>query len=334
MLNLLMSAQAQATFGDRIAEVLCELPYRILNLDAAPNEDGQYPIQVAFLSRDITANSGKIELAPSLSRFYEILRASPALRWLQGHAAGADRPIYSELRRRGVCVTTGSGTNAEPVAQMAIAGILALARRLPGLMEAQQQHQWAPLLGEKAPEDLKEQTAVVIGLGPIGLEIARLLKALRMRVIGVRRSNQLAEHVDAVSPIEQLSSVLPDADWLVLACPLNPQTRGLVNEETIAQLPRGARIINISRGEVVVEADLIEGVRSGQLGGAFLDVFVNEPLEPDHAFWSLPNVMVTPHTAAHTTGHYEAVGELFLENLERWNAGASLVNQMRSATAN
>ena len=290
--------------------------------------DGSYPVDIAFISRDVTGSSTKTVLTPSLQRFYEILRHAPRLAWVHGHSAGADRPIFPELRARGVTVTTSSGANAEAVAQMILTGVLALCRRLPALMDAQRRHAWEPLLGPRAPRDLAGQTALIVGLGPIGQEAARLLGMLRMQVIGVRRSEMATPHCDQVLPLERLDEALPQADWLILACPLTPETRGLLTASRIALLPAGACVINVARGEVVVERDLAAALASGALGGAFLDVFETEPLAPQSPLWDLPNVMVTPHTAGHTGGHYAAVAAIFLDNLARWLAGAPLRNLM------
>lgn len=325
-LAILMSARAAAEFGGSVKTLLEGVPYRLLNLESQPDGDGTYPTDIAFLTREVTADSGKTVLAPTLERFYEILRASPRLKWLQAHAAGADRPIYSEVHRRGVAVTTGSGSAAIPVAQMAVTGLLALARRLPELMESQRRSAWEPLLGADSPRDVHTQTVLVVGLGPIGREVARLCKCLRMKVIGITRDVVPEENVDEVATFEKLAALLPRADFVVLACPLTDITRGLLNSERMKTLPRGARVINVSRGEVVVEADLIEAIKSGQVGGAFLDVFVREPLDSDSPLWSLPNVIISPHTAAHTTGHFAAVGEIFLDNLARWRAQRPLRN--------
>jgi phosphoglycerate dehydrogenase-like enzyme len=328
VLGLLLSEQAARDFGPRVGDLLREVPHRLVNPASGPGPDGTYAIDIAFISRDVTGKSSKTELAESLRRFYEILRASPGLAWVHGHSAGADRPIYPELRRRGVTVTTSSGANAESVAQTALTGLLALNRRLPELMDAQRRKAWEPLLGPRAPRDLHQQTAVVVGLGPIGQEVARLLKALRMQVIGVRRNAVQTPPCDRTVAFGQLRGVLPIADWLILACPLTDETRGMLDADTIGLLPRGARVINVARGEVAVEQDLIAALESGHLGGAFLDVFEKEPLSPQSPIWNLKNVIVSPHSAGHTTGHYAAVGEIFLDNLARWRDGRPMRNLM------
>jgi phosphoglycerate dehydrogenase-like enzyme len=326
VLTLLLSVQAAREFGARIADVLRDRPHRLVHLEDPAQPDGSHAVDAAFLTRDVTAGSGKTQLSDALAGFYDILRRSPDLRWLQTHAAGADRPIYAELRQRDVIVTTGSGANARPVAQMAVAGLLALARRLPELMDAQRRRAWEPLLGVRAPRDLDGQTAVVVGLGPIGVQIARLLKALGLHVIGVRRQATPCPWVDETVELASIEQPLQRADWLVLACPLNNATRGLVNARTLALLPASARVINVARGEVVVERDLIPALRSGRLGGAYLDVVEQEPLSEESELWTLPNVIITPHCAGHTAGHYAAVGEIFLDNLARWHRGQPLRN--------
>jgi phosphoglycerate dehydrogenase-like enzyme len=323
-LTLLVSKQAARDFGDRITAVLPGRRFCYLHPD---DEIGEGPgADIAFLTREVSADSGKTVLAQSLLRFYEHLRSSPDLRWMQTHSAGADRPIYRELRDRKVIVTTSSGANATPVAQMALTGLLMLARRLPELGLAQQRRTWSPLLGDRAPTDLRGQIAVIVGLGAIGLELARLLKMLGLRVLGVRkRATQCAE-VDETLTVDRLSEALERADWLLLTCPLTEQTRGLIDARAIQRMPSGARIINVSRGEVLVEADLIAALQSGHLGGAHLDVFVQEPLDTHSLLWQLPNVIITPHSAGHTSAHYAAVGELFLQNLARWRDRLPLRN--------
>ena len=321
---MLLSKQAQHDFGHRIGEVLGHRAFCFVDPDT--DFDDNHQAEIAFLTREVSADSGKTVLAKSLLRFYDAMRRSTRLRWMQTHSAGADRPIYGELRARNVVVTTASGANAIPVAQMALTGLLMLARRMPELAAAQQRHAWEPLLGARAPADLRGQTAVIVGLGPIGQQLAHFLKMLGLHVLGVRRTSTPAAGVDETIGIEDFHEVLSRADWLLLACPLNSQTRGLIDAKAIRQMPRGARIINVSRGEVIVEADLIEALQSGHLGGAHLDVFIQEPLIPDSPLWQLPNVIITPHSAGHTNAHYAAVGEVFLHNLARWRDGLPLHN--------
>jgi len=323
-LDILLSGVAAQHFHSEIARTLGTLPYRLLT----PDDADCVQAQIAFVSRDVTGHSTKHELADETRRFYDTMLAAPQLRWVHVHSAGVDRPVYLELLRRGVGVTTSAGANARSVAHSALAGLLALARKLPQMYEAQREHAWRPLLGQAAPRDLANQTAVVVGYGAIGQRIAKLLDALEMNVIVVRRN---AGARNGTSPrtvaFDALDSVLPQADWLVLACPLTPQTTRLLDAKRLSLLPAGAQLVNVARGEVIVEADLIAALRDNVVAGAYLDVFEHEPLNAASTLWDLPNVIVTPHTAGQSDSHFEAVGRMWLDNLARWRRGEALVNE-------
>lgn len=292
-------------------------------------QDAAAPQQVhaAFISRDITGLSTKQQPLEMLARCYAVLRASPALAWVQAHSAGADRPIYPELRARGVAVTTASGANAGVVAATALAGLLALSRRFPQLIKAQHARRWAPLVGAgPLPPDLFGQTVVLVGWGPIAQALQPHLALLGMKVIVVRRRAAPAAPFVETFSHEELHTVLPRADWLLLACPLTAETRGLVDAAALARLPAGAQVINVARGEVVVEAALTAALQSGHLAGAYLDVFEHEPLDTASPLWGLPNVIVTPHSAGQSAGHAARVAAMFADNLGRWLRGEALAH--------
>lgn len=326
MINLLLSDLARDAFAPRIATLLGERPHRFLSIDEIGRAGGFEEVDIAFISRDVTGQSTKHVLSPSLAACYDVLRAAPKLQWVHTHSAGADRPVFGELRARGVAVSTSSGTNALVVAQTAIAGLLALARRFPQLMDAQRRRSWEPLIGQALPRDLEGQTAVLLGWGPIGRHIGRLLAALGLKTIVVRQSAQPAEGAERTVAFENLHEVLPQADWLIVACPLSATTRGLIDARALALLPPGANLLNVARGEIVNEPELIDALRAGRLAGAFLDVFAHEPLAADSPLWGLPNVIATPHAAGHSDGHFRRVGDAFLENLRRWVAREPLNN--------
>lgn len=325
-LRILLSPQARQELAPAMASVFGTRAFELVTVDEA-TASPQAAIDVAFVSRDVTGLSTKHVLTDSLQAFYAVLRRSQALRWVHIHSAGADRPIYPELRARGVQVTTSSGANASVVAQTALAGLLALARRFPQLMAAQQARTWAPLVSGPLPRDLSGQTAVLVGWGPIGQQLGTFLCMLGLKLIVVRRSTVpvMQEGVTTVG-FEALPAVLPRADWLLLACPLTQQTRGLVNRQLLQILPATACLVNVARGEIVVEVDLIEALREGRLAGAYLDVFTHEPLAAASPLWALPNVIVTPHSAGHSDGNHRRVCELFLANLARWHAGQPLAH--------
>jgi len=282
-------------------------------------------IDAVFISREVTGASTKHEVHPELQACYDLMLANGGLRWVHIHSAGADRPVYQSLLQRGVQVSTSSGANARVVAAMALAGVLALNKRFPMLWTQQQKREWVPLLGPgRMPRDLPGQTATVVGWGPIGQELARLLQALGLQVNAVRTQAQGHEAGLRMLRFEDIGQVLGQSDWLILACPLTPRTRGLVNAQLLQALPAGAQLINVARGEVVVQNDLVAALRSGHLAGALLDVFEHEPLPADSPLWTLPNVIVTPHAAGHSDGNAARVQQMFLDNLARWLAGQPL----------
>jgi len=320
-LRILMSQQSVDRWAHSVSAVMGHQPYELMAFEEAVLAQ-RTDADVAFISREVTGASTKHEIHPALHQVYELLRQSPRLQWVHIHSAGADRQIYLDLQARGVKVLTSSGANAQVVASVALAGILALARRFPSLWAEQQARQWRPMLGERMPRDLPGQTATLVGWGPIGQKLGRLLQALGLNVVAVRQDG--AAMPDPNQPSVEMVSftdwlqVLPRTDWLVLACPLTDTTRQLVNGHALSCLPRGAHLINVARGEVVDEPALIEALQSGHLGGAFLDVFAHEPLPVSSALWAMPQVMVTPHAAGHSDGNEQRVAQMFLDNLRLW----------------
>ena len=281
-------------------------------------------LDLAFFSADVF---------PKFSRqFFSTVRKAPGLKWLHVFNAGVDHPIYTEMLQRGVRLTTSAGTTAIPIAQTAIAGLLMLARNFPRWLDAQRERRWDPVRPPHFPRDLAGQTVLVFGLGSIGSEIARLARALGLKVIGIRRSpQQPGDPVDEMHPPQKLPDLLPRADWLVIASPLTTETRGMVNADLLARLPPGAHIINIGRGEIIDEAAMIEALRSGRLGGAYLDVFEKEPLPAESPLWDLPKVIISPHHSAAASGNDERVYQLFVANLGRWQVKQALANEVHNA---
>lgn len=269
------------------------------------------------------------DIFPDFSRqFFSATRKAPRLKWLHVFNAGVDHPIYASILERGVRLTTSSGATAEPIAQTAITGMLMLARGFPRWLAAQQQHHWSRMTPGEFPPDLRGQVMLIYGMGKIGREIARLARLLGLRVVGVRRSGAPCDEADELHTPDQLAALLPQCDWLVLACPLTDETRGIIDAAMLAQLPRGAYVINICRGEVVDENALIGALDSGHLGGAYLDVFAEEPLPPHSPLWLMPNVFVTPHNSAAAAGNQARVNAIFLDNLRRWQHQEPLVNEI------
>lgn len=281
-------------------------------------------IEVAFFSTD---------LYPDFSRqFFSAVRKAPNLKWLHVFNVGVDHPIYTEMLGRGVRLTTSNGSTAEPIAQTAIAALIMLGRNFPRWIEAQRQRRWDPMRADEVPRDISGQTVVVVGLGHIGKEFARLAKALGMKVIALRRSPRNADDpVDEMHTPDKLKELLPRADWLMLTCPLTDETRDLIDADMLARLPATARLINVGRGEVVDEKALIAALQAGQLAGAYLDVFREEPLSAESPLWDLPNVIVTPHNSSVATGNHARVYDMFVDNLTRWKDKRPLANEVGAA---
>jgi phosphoglycerate dehydrogenase-like enzyme len=269
------------------------------------------------------------DIYPDYSRsFFAAAQGAANLKWMHVFNAGVDAPIFSRMLERGVRLTTSAGSTAQPIAQSAIGGMLMLARPFLAWMESQSRHQWEPLRGAPPP-DLVGQRMTVIGLGAIGSEIARIASAIGLQVTGVRRSPRRdTDPVREIAPPSRLPELVPGTDWLVIACPLTGETRGLVSRDLLNRLKRGAHVINIGRGEVVDEPALVDALRLGQVGGAYLDVFWEEPLPTDSPLWDLPNVIISPHNSAVAAGNDARATGYFLENLRRMAAGNPLVNEV------
>jgi phosphoglycerate dehydrogenase-like enzyme len=201
--------------------------------------------------------------------------------------------------------------------------LLALSRNLPGWLRAQASHEWSP-----APfRDLEGQRVVVVGYGPIGEEVVRLATAFRMDPVVVRRS-ALGDEPCPVRPLAELADAVSDADAVVVALPLVPETRGIVSADVIAAMPSHAVFVNVGRGELVDQAALTDALASARVAGAGLDVFDPEPLPADDALWDLPNVIVSPHTSGSSDATTARVAEIFLDNLGRFVRGEPMRNEV------
>ena len=334
--SLLLSQKVVAEFGGRLAQIQSGAPRQLDILEFTPDlrlTPGQHAgIEATCYTRDIWEGTIKTRLSDAAVAYWSIVDTAPNLRWLQVFTAGIDQKPYEPAIKRGVRFTTSSGSNAEPVALTAVTGLMMLSRGFPHWMRAQQKREWSPQLGADSPPDLPGQTVAIVGMGHIGRVIARVLHAVGMRVIGLRRDVAPAENFDEVLPLSALDGVLPKCDWLVLACPLTTETRGLMDERRFKLLPRTAGFVNMSRGEIIDEAALTRILAGGHLRGAYLDVFTSEPLAPESPLWMLPNVIITPHNSATGTGNYRRGVEIFLRNLDAYLRGdAPLENEVARA---
>ena len=274
------------------------------------------------------AETADIAFALGLPR--EAVARAERLKWVHcsGHAVG-HFPL-ADFDARGIIVTNSRGVQAIPIAEHVMACLLALARRLPQTMRDQQERVWRPneLIGDASPWVLSARTLGIVGVGTIGEAIAVRAKAFGMRVIGVRRhlKRERPAGFDEVFGPADMDRLLPLTDVLVIAAPLTADTNLLLDAGAIARIKPGAIVVNISRGQLLDEEALASALGKGRLGGAALDVFTTEPLPAHSPFWSLPNVIITPHNSGFRAGHFDAVIDLFSENLTRFERGEQLLN--------
>ncbi len=255
------------------------------------------------------------------------VRANPGLRWVQTMAAGGGAQVKAagltadELAR--VVFTTSAGVHGGPLAEFALLGVLAGAKDLARLRRQQADRDWPERWLMKQVHD---QTVLVVGLGGIGAETARLLKAFGATVLGVKRHAEPVDCVDEVHPVEALPELVARADAIIFTLPGTAATNGLYGAELIAATKPGAVIVNVGRGTVIDEPSLISGLQSGRLSSAFLDVVAVEPLPTDSPLWAMPQVVISPHNAALSTREDRRIAELFAKNLRLFIDGGELIN--------
>ncbi len=254
------------------------------------------------------------------------------LRFIQSIGSGTDQFDKGALAARGIRLASAAGVNARAVAEHAMSLILALARRLPEARDNQARRIWRGMIGDLAQreDELIGKTVLIIGLGRIGGRLAQLAKAFEMNVIGFRRDPASGRGAaDSVHALAELPAFLPAADFLVLTCPLVPETRGLIDAKALGLMRRSAFLVNTARGGCVVERALVEALQTGQISGAALDVTDPEPPDPTSPLWTMPNVFITPHTGGETRKYEANVNEILMENLERmWRGETALRNQV------
>jgi phosphoglycerate dehydrogenase-like enzyme len=249
--------------------------------------------------------------------------AASSLRWVHAASAGVNHLLTPDVVASDVVVTNSRGVFDEPMAEYVLGLALALAKDLPTTLSQQRERRWQ----HRETERLGDRHVLVAGTGPIGRAIGRKLAAVGMRVTGLGRVARSADpDLGEVLPMSSLSEMLPDADYVVLAAPLTDETRGMIDAKALAAMKPTARLINVSRGHLVVQEDLVEALAAGRLAGAALDVFVDEPLAADSTLWQLPNVIVSPHMSGDVVGWRAELVTLFADNLSRYLDGEPMRN--------
>jgi phosphoglycerate dehydrogenase-like enzyme len=246
-----------------------------------------------------------------------------ALRWVHVAGAGVDRVLFPELAASDVTVTNSRGVFDEPMAEYVLALVLCFAKDLHTTLGLQRQRRWR----HRETERLQGARALVVGSGPIGRAIGRRLASAGLAVSGIGRTGRAGDpDLGDIRPFGQLHDMLGDADYVVLAAPLTPETGGMMDAAALRRMKPAARLINVGRGALVNEADLAEALAAGRIGGAALDVFADEPLPESSPLWDMPDVIVSPHMSGDVTGWREELVELFIRNLRRYREGAPLFN--------
>lgn len=242
-----------------------------------------------------------------------------SLKWLQTLGSGVDG-VRAAARRWGAAVTNAHGLHAPAVAEAAIASMLALARHLPQAQLSQAEHRWAP----ETPALLHGSNVGIVGTGEIACAVGRRLSAFDARTTGFSASPRAVEGFDVVLPRTDLISTAPELDYVVLLAPLTDETRGLADGRLFAAMKPSAFLVNFGRGGLVDEPALIAALAAGDIGGAALDVFQEEPLPPQHPLWMAPRLIITAHTGGRRKGYLAEVIEIFAANMEFYRAGRPL----------
>ncbi|HET9344487.1 MAG TPA: D-2-hydroxyacid dehydrogenase [Candidatus Limnocylindrales bacterium] len=271
----------------------------------------------------------------SADAFDRLLARAPRLAWVHSASAGVERALTPASRERGVVITNARGVFSRPIAEYVMMMILAVSRKLPGLLELQRERTWQPLEGT----ELRDVTVGIVGLGSIGRAVGALATAFGCRVVATRRRPESGSApradeelsfgeamLDRVGGPETLPALLAESDFVVLAAPLTPETENMISAETLEAMKPGAWLINVARGRLVDERALLRALRDGHVGGAILDTFRDEPLQPSSPFYDLPNVIVTPHTSWSSARVLDRSVDLFADNLRRFARGEPLLN--------
>jgi phosphoglycerate dehydrogenase-like enzyme len=278
--------------------------------------------QLTEMQRRVLAEA---EVALTQDLPFDAAQLAPRLRWVQAVGAGVSQLISAGLPTSRVRLTTAAGVNAVAISEFVLARILQIAKRFPEIDRLQVERVWLPSYGSQ----LAGRHLTVIGLGAIGRRVARLGRAFGMTVTGVRRSAAVGESdpdVDLLLPPTDLEAAVGPANYVVAAVPETTENRDIFDAKFFAAMPAGAVFVNVGRGSAVVEDDLVAALDS-HLRAAALDVVRQEPLPADSSLWSVPNLLISPHSAAAPDEHWTNVFALFADNLRRYLDGEPLLNE-------
>ena len=286
-------------------------------------QQGDYEVEV-HKQGDESIYDSEILVGLGLDNEYtasSILNSSK-VKWIHLLVAGVENLPFKEIKQKNIVVTNSNGIHKIPISEHVFGMLLNFTRNLYMFQEQKKQKLWKKQIGT----ELYGKTMGIIGLGSIGCEIARKAKAFDMKVIGTKNNKVSLENVDCVYGSEDLEQVLSQCDFVVIALPSTPQTHKLISRREFESMKDGAYFVNISRGEIVDEVELIKALKNGKLGGACLDVFEKEPLPQNSELWDVDNVIISPHLAALSPAYFDRAFKIFLNNLKAYKESKKLKN--------
>lgn len=250
----------------------------------------------------------------------DLIDIATNLKWIMVTSAGLDRMPLEAIKNRGVFVTNARGVHKIPMAEYTLSMLLQYAKKTRILEDQQEKKIWNP--ETFSTNELYEKTIVIVGVGSIGEQIAKLCSAFTMRVLGVNRSGKESKYIEKMYTLDEIDQALIEADFIISVLPSTDETRYILNETHFSKMKDGVVFVNIGRGDVVVEEHLVKALNEGKIAHAVLDVFETEPLPKNHTFWTMENVTVTPHISSHTKNYLPRCMEIFKHNLENYINGS------------
>ncbi|WP_019553364.1 D-2-hydroxyacid dehydrogenase [Propionispira raffinosivorans] len=265
---------------------------------------------------DILLAWGLFDLTP-------LLEKAPRLKWVQALSSGVDNMLTPEFMNTNILLTNARGIHGIPIAEHVLGMMLNFTRGITIAYDQQKAKQWKHI---RQVDEMYEKSIAIIGLGSIGREIAKRVKNMGMRVLATKQTPTTELFVDHLYTPEELPLILAEADFVVVTLPLTPETTNLFTLKTFQKMKKTAYFINVARGAIVNEPDLIAALNSDTIKGAALDVFAEEPLPESSPLWDMPNIFITPHIAAQSPYYIDRALKIFTENLNRFLHQADMLN--------
>lgn len=253
----------------------------------------------------------------------DFLSLFPELKWVQVPSSGYDRVDIQLLKNRNIILTNGRGAYSVAIAEDIFSKMLLFARNVDTYVKDQKQKKWQSGLDTF---ELQGKTIGILGAGSIGKETALRAKCFGMKTLGVNTSGNKVDGFDLIYPAKSMDKLLAESDFVICALPLNQETRGLINRDSFKIMKKSSFFINVGRGPIVVEKDLIQALKEKEIAGAGLDVFEEEPLDSNSPLWQLPNVYITPHQAGRGDHSRDKVKEIFAHNLKTYPDKEEMIN--------